>query len=123
MDRDLPIGDYSLLMNSIEGKLDSYVNQNSSDISFSNRIFSPTSRVAASKRRIEYTTTSSSTAVIDTPGAINSVPIQDFNLSTGKKLRLAVEADELRIQNEKLAEKMERIESDHERLKEKFLRQ
>lgn len=131
MNSRIPIGDYSLLMDSIEGKLDSYVNrhsQNSSsnntsaDISILNnntRIFSPTSRMpTTSKRRnVEYSST-------DTPiNYSSSIPIQDFNLSTGKKLRLAVESDELRIQNEQLIEKMERVESEHGRTKEKLERQ
>lgn len=119
MDR-VAVGDYSLLINSIEGRLDPYVDQNSSsaDVSYiSNRVFSPTARApTASKRRIEYSS-------IDTPVVMDSMNAQELNVSTGKKLRLAVEADELRIQNEQLNEKMERMSSEHERLKEKLERQ
>ena len=96
-------GDYSLLLQSIEGRISENINGDTSTNGSPSADYS-----SAVKRRRE-----SGGA---TPGA-------DYLLNSAKKLRSAMELDEVLLENEQLKDQLQRLKSDHQIAREEQIRQ
>ena len=103
------VGDYSFLISSIEGHLAQYEGAESSFIAPESSLIEPP------------TTTKRTYENISTPSVNHNKPAPP--ISTAKKIRLEAESDELRLINEQLHDKLNRITDDSERMKEKLQRQ